>query len=118
MARPRKQTDEHHGERLTVRFSRAGMNKVRDIAQRAGLRRAEAVRRMIEDGKIAIRQTKDTDPRLIAEWNSIGVNLNQIARKANATGRFDPAEIEAVLARLDRLITAHLGEHDGPDHRQ
>jgi len=123
MARPRKNDDELHEERLTVRFSRAGSGwqKIMELAEKTGLPKAEIVRRLIEDGEVPVSQ--GADPAILAaliriavELSRQGNNINQQAYKANALGRVEAAAVlEAAFAennatrdRLDAVIRNFL----------
>ena len=74
---------------------------------------AAYLRKIAIDGYIIQRDHADIKA-MTAEIQKIGVNVNQIARRVNATGNAyqeDIEEIKGVLAeiwRLQRLITVHI----------
>lgn len=116
MARPRSNDNERRDERVTANYTVAEKGRLRLKAIHAGLTISEYVRIQSLEGKIITGARHKTDPALIAEWNRIGVNLNQIAYKANATGRFDAAEIEATLMQIETLLFKSTeGAPDGPE---
>lgn len=66
-------------------------------------------RRMLMDGGVHVTVVEPrTDPKPIARAvDRIGVNVNQIARRANETGTVSQAEIAELLdsfARIERLL--------------
>ena len=61
----------------------------------------------------------------LKELSRIGTNLNQIARKANASGAIDAedywrnsAELQEVTSRLIREVTAPVKEEKAPDGKE
>jgi len=61
-------------------------DRIKIRAKKAGLSLSEYMRRMSCSGKIVVKESQ-ADIGLIRELNKIGVNLNQMVRKFNATGK-------------------------------
>jgi len=106
--RPQAATETRRDSRLAVRLT-AGERAALDArAAAVGLPLAEYVRAVLVDAEPPRRrQAPSGRPRLTAdefrELNAVGVNLNQLAKRANAG---DQRELAApVMAALDRLQT-------------
>ena len=118
MARPRKDPASIKLRNVVFRASDDDRACYKRRAAEAGLSRSDYLRQVGRKGRIVIRKTQEIDPALLAELNRIGVNLNQIAYKANATGRFDATEIEATRQKLEAFLLKAMETLDhGPDHR-
>lgn len=110
--RPRLAPDEQRGERLSgLRLTATERAFVEANAARAGLEVAEFCRRAILRRRITPART-DTDAAALLALNRIGVLLNQIARRANASGRVSP-HLDAVLDQVGAAIERLAGPHDG-----
>lgn len=88
MARPKKTISRPY--RITVRFTDMEYGLITDAAEEAGLTLSEYIRKMVLEGKIAIRyEVVAAIPelqKLTAEFGKIGSNLNQIARYFHTGG--------------------------------
>lgn len=110
--RPRLAPDEQRGERLSgIRLTATERAFVEANAARAGLDVAEFCRRAILRRRIAPAHT-DTDAAALLALNRIGVLLNQIARRANASGRVSP-HLDAVLDQVGEAIERLARPQDG-----
>lgn len=82
MARPKKTISRPY--RITVRFTDMEYGLITDAAEETGVTLSEYIRKMVLEGKIAIRYEVVADipelQKLTAEFGKIGSNLNQIAR--------------------------------------
>ena len=88
-----------------VRITPAELAIVQEQAARAGLSLSDFSRRVILRKRVAPAIT-DTDEAALAELARIGVNLNQLARRANASGKVPPQLAEAladVCAAVERI---------------
>ena len=47
--------------------------------------------------------TEQADPKLLAALARIGNNINQLARKANRNGEYDPIQLEHIRRELEKL---------------
>ena len=120
MARPaKKDTD-----RLTTVFSTrltAGEAAAADARRAAaGLTRGEYTRAAVLNGRVSVRRTAKADPAIVAQLLRIGVNLNQIARTANATGGV-PDNLDRLCRTVEAAVMKAIApeaEDDGPDDRQ
>lgn len=91
MARSRKQTDKQRQHRLpSIRVTAEELADITSRFNQAGLTASEYLRRAALSARLTLPKTARADPALIAELNRIGVNLNQIARAVNSTGRLPP----------------------------
>ena len=97
--RPKMAKDEARSASIPpIRFTVAELAHIQEQAARAGLSLSDYCRRVLLRRKVAPAIT-DTDEAVLADLNRIGVNLNQLAKRANASGTI-PAGLEAVLAAV------------------
>ena len=69
-------------------------------------------RKMLIDGYVIHLDLSDFQ-RLSAEVNAVGVNINQIAKTVNATGRVYESEINEAKEKIDeiwQLLKSYLSE--------
>lgn len=102
MARPKKQDGEGRTELIRARVTLAEKNHCLEQAALAGLSEAEYVRRRSVGYKVPPAPSK-ADATLLMELNRIGVNLNQLARHANA-GKVMSHSIHALLGEVKTLL--------------
>lgn len=82
-------------KQVKVNFTSADHLRISKIAQEENLSLAELIRNRfsatIENPPVRKKSVvyKSTDPKLLYELNRIGTNLNQIAKKLNATGELE-----------------------------
>lgn len=90
------------------------MLKIEAAANALGLSVSEFIVRRAVGYRLPSRNRVDLD-RLLLEVNRLGVNLNQIARHANATGEMSAAVIPTVtlIENVMARIVAAMG--DEPD---
>jgi hypothetical protein len=87
-----------------------------DSAKKAGLSR-ESYLRMLINGFVP-KELPPLDYRaLIRELQAIGVNLNQIAAKANATGHIDNSIFQYEANRLRRAVLDIQAAMTSPERR-
>jgi hypothetical protein len=87
-----------------------------DSAKKAGLSR-ESYLRMLINGFVP-KELPPLDYRaLIRELQAIGVNLNQIAAKANATGHIDKSVFQYEANRLRRAVLDIQAAVTSPERR-
>ena len=92
--RPRKDPADRRSETYGLRLSPKEKSELEDRAERAGLSLAEYLRRRALGKPVRTRVDKEATHEL----NRIGVNLNQLARAANA------GKLEAVSDRAEAAI--------------
>ena len=103
MSRPPLRPEKRRDDRLpNLRVTTAERAKVEAKAEAAELSLVEYCRRAIFRSRIAPRRSS-VDQALLVELNSIGVNLNQIAKRVNSGRQLSP-EFPIVLAELKALI--------------
>jgi hypothetical protein len=113
MARPTKQLHEKRSDVLRARVTIAEKAFVAEQAANAGLDVTEFVRRRCLGYQVApaIQSPHRVNFALVSELNSIGVNLNQIARNLHSDR---PLRINAedVLGELQRVMAQVVLPHD------
>lgn len=103
VGRPRKSPDERRSARVPfARITDAELAHIEAQAAAAGIDPAEYVRRRVLGQRIAPARTV-SDDRLIVEINRVGVNLNQIAARFNATGE-QPEGLADALAEVTAAL--------------
>lgn len=108
IGRPRKAPDEQRSESLpAVRVTAAERVFVEAQAAEAGLSLSDYCRRLILRRAIGPARSTSDEAALVA-LNRVGVNLNQIARHANA-GRALPAQLDDTLAQVRDAVAKVVG---------
>lgn len=103
MARPKKQSDAHRRHRLAVRVTAEELAAFTERVRLAGMSPSEYLRQAALRGRVEVQHKATADPGLIAAINKIGVNLNQMTRTANGTGRVPP-ELSRLCEKIDQLV--------------
>ncbi|MCH5186590.1 MAG: plasmid mobilization relaxosome protein MobC [Oscillospiraceae bacterium] len=88
---------------LTVRLSDKESEQLKKNIRRCGLTKSAYIR-MAVCGYIPKEKPPLEYNRMIKELNSIGNNLNQIARVANTTGMIDTGFYNEQVVKLDRAV--------------
>ena len=78
--------------------------ELQKICDRTGMSRATVLRRMIMSNPIRERPNVDF-LRLTDEINQIGVNFNQLVRKANATGVASESDLREAKRTYQRVLS-------------
>lgn len=109
--------------RITVRFTDIEYGLITDAAEETGFTLSEYIRKMVLEGKIAIRYEVVADipelQKLTAEFGKIGSNLNQIARYFHTGGirsKTMQDEIQSCISELWNLrkdVTRMAGDFHG-----
>ena len=113
MPRPKKEPDARRTERINPRFTPAELLRIESAASVAGMSASEYVRMQALRGRVVVQQRRELSGEVFDELRRIGVNINQIARIANATGRA-PARLETALETLERILLREMGDDDAP----
>lgn len=95
------------GEKLSVvlppiRCTPAERAAIQAKALEAGLNRSAYLREVAINGEIKGRASQ-LDIEILHELRRIGVNMNQLARRFNSTGR-QPAELVSTCAKLETAL--------------
>jgi hypothetical protein len=103
-------TGERRTAGLTVQFTPSEREALEQRAKEAGAGLGEYIREQCIDRAPTVVNTKHRNPeakRLMDELRAIGINLNQIARRANITGEIRGHEdgIRDALEFLKRTMT-------------
>ena len=91
--------------KVTVRLSEGELAHLKKIVSESGWSQEAYLRALIEGAVPAPRPPPDYRS-MAGELRRIGVNLNQIARVANATGSVDAAAYGEAARRLDEAVAA------------
>jgi hypothetical protein len=112
MARPQKQSDERRRYRLpSSRATADELAEVRERIRQAGITSSDYIRQAALTAQVKSAQTGKADPLILAELNRIGVNLNQMTKTANATGRVPPELSRLCDKILEIVMRAVEQEH-------
>jgi len=105
MTRPRKTSDAQQSRQVIFRLTAHEYEQLETVAARAGLRVNELARRLARRGqhRLVIQTTRRHDPAFIAQIRALGNNLNQIALRANLTGRVSP-KVESLCDEIRRVV--------------
>lgn len=113
MGRPRLANDEIR-ENFTVRLSAAEREQVEEKARLLNLTPSDYARVCLVQGTVKIVREEGHDPEEVRALLAIGNNLNQIARRMNASGEVPPL-LSEVLGLVRALLTEAGRQHGPPD---
>ena len=109
--RPKKTESTGRASRVHVLLTVAEKERVREAARRGGLSLSEYVRRRTLGRPVTSRMDADAERQL----RRIGVNLNQLARVANAAGQVERgADLDLLVAEARRAIGVLQGGGPSP----
>jgi len=89
------------GRAVSVWLNQSEEERLKTKAQSFGMKPSALLKKAAFD--YAPNITKQTDPKLLAALARIGNNLNQLARKANRGGEYDPIQLEHIRRELEGL---------------
>lgn len=112
MARPRK-ADGDTRRNFTLRLSLAERAAVEERARLLKLTPSDYARACLVQGTVKIVREAGHDPETVRALLAIGNNLNQIARRLNASGAYTPARLEETLETVSAMLT-ETGRRHGP----
>lgn len=92
----------HLGKGKLIYFSDEEMAVIQRKAKKAKMNITKYIRKMAVDGSITIYDLKDAH-NLIYEINKIGVNVNQLAKKANEINNIYKVDIEMMKQEYENL---------------
>lgn len=116
MARPRKAPEDKRDESLNPRLTTAERAQIERAAAAHGLAASDFMRRRALGYRLPpLRREQRAMAGLAAALMPIGVNLNQLARAANA-GRLLPYSVTELTDRITELLDGFYGS--GPDKRR
>ena len=78
-----------------------------------GLKPTAYIRKCIVQGTVRVVQEEGHDPAKVRALVAIGNNLNQIARRMNASGAEVPPQLGALLEAIQEIIQ-DTGNRHGP----
>lgn len=100
MARPLLSKDNRRSINFTVRLTPAELRKLESVAQLCGKAPGTLMRERFFKGRFPEPRMPKVDSNTYYELKKIGVNLNQLARKANSN--IMPTGILTLIAMLQR----------------
>lgn len=115
MPRPRKAEFERLTRQQNFRLTETEFNRLQVMARECRMTLSDFCRHMFLIGRVEVKQTRQLPFEVVMALDRIGVNLNQIARKLNATGQLEPAALERALERLNAVIAEQMGMEDAAD---
>jgi len=101
MARPKKSPEETRTRRVSPAFTETEHRALATQAERAGLSLHGFARRSLLGQKVVVHEGDAAVFELVRELRRIGVNINQMAHKANMLDQL-PFE-EYLIEQLDKL---------------
>jgi uncharacterized protein (DUF1778 family) len=107
MARPKKDYAALRTESIAFRLTLAQRLRIEEAAAIAGVSLAEYVRRQSLKGRIVVHEHRSLDPAAYDQLRRIGVNLNQLVRRTNRTGRAPP-EVAGLCAAIEEILASEL----------
>lgn len=84
MGRPKGVKEEVRSKNYTIRLTKEEQKRLESAAEICGVTPAVLIRRKLFKGKFPEAKTPRIDLNAYAELKKIGVNLNQLAKKANS----------------------------------
>ena len=111
MARPRKAEGDTR-RNFTLRLSATEREQVEERARLLKLTPSDYARACLVQGTVKIVREDGHDPEKVRALLAIGNNLNQIARRLNASGEVPPL-LSEVLG-LVRAVLTEAGRAHGP----
>ena len=109
--RPKKTEATSRASRVHVLLTVAEKTRVREAARRGGLSISEYVRRRTLGRPVTSRMDADAERQL----RRIGVNLNQLARVANAAGQVERGvDLDALVVEVRRAVGVLQGGESTP----
>jgi hypothetical protein len=103
MARPKKADDAKRECIVTLRCTEAERAALQSKAAAVSMTQGAYLREMAISGRVVVKQTTAPDFELVNQMRKIGVNLNQIAKVANATGAM-PATLSHTLTEVETAL--------------
>ena len=99
----------HH---VSVYLNDKEFRRFNSIVRKSNLKKSNVLRKMIMDKEI--RNAPKSDSKLLAEINTIGVNINQIAKVANTCGYVGDIHIgllQQEIKNLQEKVGAEIGDY-------
>ena len=113
MARPHKPKEYEHCNYIYVQLSDIELENINATAEVAGLSQSEYIRRALLDAKVDLKYEIIADmadlQKLTAEYEKIGLNLNQIARHFNTGGSRSLAMESEICECIFHLVQLRKG---------
>lgn len=104
MARPFKTDSEKRAVQVMLTLTLEEADRLKKQAEIAAMPLAVFAREAALQSRITVRKGRALSPETFIELNRVGVNLNQIAKAANAGRPIDPEAVSAALERVNALL--------------
>ena len=101
-----------------IRFSEEDLKRIEQDARAAGKTFSEYIRELTLKEPAQHPEVIDVFNKLINEINHIGININQIARMANARGVIDVPHFNKEVDKLDQLIVEIKNKYLRPEKEE
>ena len=103
MARPRKKNEDRRAHVMAIPLSNDEHTQIETMAKEAEQSLSAYARSAVMKPPAVTEQTEELPVELLAELNRIGVELNRMTKKLNATGQM-PADVTPVLDQLNAVL--------------
>ena len=110
MARPKKQVSERRTQLMTISLTLEEEDTLKRKSEAAGKAPAVYARETALQSRLVMRKGRGLTPETFAALNSVGVNLNQIARTLNSGGDPHREDVLAALERINSLLDEGLAQ--------
>ncbi len=109
MARPKKSADKRLTERVKFDLTRSDYTKALQSAKAAGMTLTPYARQQFLKGKVIIKQTRQLDHAVYDQLRRLAINLNQLTKTSNATGKISP-EILRLCYRIEHFLIQNIDD--------
>lgn len=93
---------------MQFRLTEADYEKLAAEAEKAGIVPNECARLKTTGGVLQTQEQQSFPTAMIRELNKVGINVNQIARKINMTGEYQPDVLEETCQYLNEVLRTIL----------
>jgi hypothetical protein len=94
-------------ENVDIKYTKEDLEKVKKLAEKAGLKLRPYVREASLKGKIFVKNIPIANAKLVGEMNKIGVNLNQITKAIHNLKHLSPDQVELALKVYEKQLQEH-----------
>lgn len=114
MARPKKSHEERLTEHVSFRVSSSDLVAAYEEAAQARMTLTDYARMRFLKGRVVLKKTRQLDHATFDQLRRIGVNLNQLAHRANREKRMPsfPA-LSSACASIEKIIMEILDDSGG-----
>lgn len=109
MARPKKSIAERLSKPVRFDLRPSDFLHAVEAAEKAGMTLTAYARQQFLSGRVVIKQTRQLDYAAFNQLRSIGVNLNQIARKLHQTDKVSP-NLDHICELLEKFLMDNIDD--------